>query len=540
MTEAIETACGADGAESTPPSSLRTALHYLLFVTVALALAALFRFHQGGAPDSDSFYHLRHAALYAEQGLLTREFPWLVYSIISRFASDIGYGFHVLLIPFATRFEAIRGIQWASVAETVAVLVMLYAVMRRHRLAYPWAWPFALFFLGPPILYTFLLTRPQTLTMGFAALLLSHLIRGSGWGALLAAFAISFVHLNISLIIPVIVGVAFLVRLVTARTWEWRRALFALAGMALGWLARPNPWGALQIERVQMLTHTLVRESGVPLLFGREWLPLPAAKALSLFMYFSVLWLGLAALFLVATVMRRAHLNLERRALLWSSLLLSLGFFAVMALNTKRATPLWATFGVMFAATAFTALVNPKREQEKPFLDRETRLIVALCVAGLFAFMVKDCVSEHLLQRKWGGGDPYRMKAAAEWMARDSQPGEIVYNVDWSSFTELFCWNTRNRYVSGLDPIFLYAYAPGLYWKTHHLATGETTDYTCAAQDCAKGKREDTLAVLRRDFQARYVVLDTQRDVGLYYYLKDRPGVVKGYEGNGVAVMKLR
>jgi hypothetical protein len=536
MSDAPETECEP---YAVAPWRLCAALHYLLFAAVALGLAALFRFHQGGAPDNDSFYHLRHAAIYAEKGLLTREFPWLVYSIVSRYASDMAYGFHLLLIPFATRLDPIRGIQWASVAETVAALVMVYAVMRRHRLAYPWAWPFMLFFLGAPILYTFLLTRPQTLTMGFAALLLSYLIRGSAWGALGAAFAISFTHLNISLLIPVIVGVAFVVRLVTARAWEWRRALFAFAGMGLGLLARPNPLGALQIERVQMITHTLVRQSGVPLLFGREWLPVPPADALSLFLYFSVLWLGLAALFIAATALRRANLSPEQRALLWSSLLLSLGFFAVMVMNTRRATPLWATFGVVFVAAVFTSLANPKEEKDKPFLDREARLIIALCVAGLGALMVKDCAGEHLLQRKWGGGDPYRFKAAAEWIAKDSQPGDIVYNVDWSNFTELFCWNTKDRYVSGLDPIFLYAYDPGLYWKSHHLLLGDTTDYTCAAQDCTKSKHEDTLTVLRRDFHARYVALDAQRNAGLYYYLKDRPGAERGYEGEGVAVFRL-
>jgi hypothetical protein len=521
------------------PSRLQVTLAYSLFALVAFAVAAGFRFHQGGAPDNDSFYHIRHAAIYAERGLMTREFPWLVYSIISRLASDIGYGFHLLLIPFAKLRDPIRGLQWASVFEAAAVLLMLYAVMRRHRLAYPWAWPFLLFFLGPPILYTFLLTRPQTLTMGFSALLLSCLITGSPWGALLAAFAISFTHLNISLIIPVIVGAAFVVRIITERTWDWRRAGMALGGLLLGWLARPNPLGVVKIEYVQMIVHTAVRQRGIPLLFGREWLPVPPPDAFSLFSYFLVIWLGLALLFLAATALRKGEESGEGRYLLWCSLLLSLGFFAVTVLNTRRATPLWATFAVIFTAAAFTSFVDPKR-QAKRLLNHEARLIAALCVALVFGLMIKDCVDQHLLQGRWGGGEPYRFKPAAEWIAHDSQPGDIVYNVDWSMFPELFCWNTRNYYVSGLDPIFLYAYDSGLYWKAHHLQTADTTEYTCAAQDCAKSRHEDTLTVLTRDFRARYVVLDTQQSVGLYYYLKDRPGVQRGYEGNGLAVFRLK
>jgi hypothetical protein len=539
VSAAEETERAAAGPEPAAPSRLRAVLQYLLFALAAFTLAAFFRFNQGGAPDNDSFYHLRHAAIYAEKGLMTREFPWLVYSIISRFASDMAYGFHLLLIPFAMRFDPIRGLQWASVFETVAVLVMFFAVMRRHRLAYPWAWPFLLLFLGPPILYTFLLTRPQTLTMGFAALLLSSFVSGRAWGVLLAAFGISFIHLNISLIIPVIVGVALLVRAVTERTWDWRRALLALAGMGLGWLARPNPLGALRIEHVQMVVHAAVRQSGVPLLFGREWRPVPPADALALFLYFIVIWLGLALIFLAATAVRRAELPGEQRSLLWSSLILSLGCFAVMVLNTKRATPLWAAFGVLFAATAFTDLVGRRGQRAQHLLGQEAGMIIALSALLLSGLMVKDCVDQHVLQRKWGGGDPYRFRGAAEWIARDSQPGDIVYNVDWSMFPPLFCWNTKNYYVSGLDPIFLYAYDRGLYWKTHHLQAADTTEYTCAAPDCRTAKHEATIEMIRRDLRASYVVLDTQQSMGLYYYLKDRPGVEKGYEGNGLAVFRV-
>ena len=88
--------------------------------------------------------------------------------------------------------------------------------------------------------------------------------------------------------------------------------------------------------------------------------------------------------------------------------------------------------------------------------------------------MVWEGANQFLLQRQWNGGDPYRFQAAAAAIAEDSQPGDIVYNVDWGYFPELFFWNTKNYYVSGLDPIFLYAYNPNLYWEAHHLQAGDS------------------------------------------------------------------
>ena len=101
-----------------------------------------------------------------------------------------------------------------------------------------------LFFLGPPIVYTFLQTRPQTLTMGFGALLLSCLVTASPWGALAAAFAISFTHLNIALITLPIVLVAFLARGLSEKRGRLRPALFALGGDGAGMAGAAQPaWG---------------------------------------------------------------------------------------------------------------------------------------------------------------------------------------------------------------------------------------------------------------------------------------------------------
>ena len=86
-------------------------LHVLGFSLAAVITALILRLSNPTVPDPDTFYHFRHAALYAQKGLSMSAFPWLAYSIVSRFASDIGYGFHVVLIPFTLLSDPVLGLK---------------------------------------------------------------------------------------------------------------------------------------------------------------------------------------------------------------------------------------------------------------------------------------------------------------------------------------------------------------------------------------------------------------------------------------------
>src|SRR5438034_264126 len=74
--------------------------------------------------DPDALYHVRHAWVLRTQGLLAGEFPWVRFSAIAREASDLWYGFHVLLAPFTFGADLMRGVELAGVAVPIACLVL--------------------------------------------------------------------------------------------------------------------------------------------------------------------------------------------------------------------------------------------------------------------------------------------------------------------------------------------------------------------------------------------------------------------------------
>lgn len=480
------------------------------FLIVAVMVGAFFRLMAPNIPDPDSFYHFRHAAIYAEKGITYSQFPWLVYSVVNRLSADLGYGFHLLLVPLTFLGDQVLGVKLGAVLETVITLTLLFLVLRRHRIAFCGVWPFAVFLLGPPMTYTFLMTRPQTLTMGLCALLFSLLVRGPAWGVLLAAAAICFFHLNVFVIVPVIVAIVALCKCLTGGGWEWRKWVAAAAGMGLGALLRPNPLGAVKLEYVQFLVHEMVRKEGIPLNFGREWLPVNLEGLVAGFSWFLLLWaimLGTA----LAIAARGGREDREGGCLLWSSLALSILFFVVMVTFTKRVAPLWAVFSVIFAAQTFSRLVRRSAVGGRHVLSGETRLVVACVVGVLLVAMAGAVLNEHIVREKWRAHNSYRMRDAAFWLADHSQPGDIVLNVSWSSFPELFFWNTKNRYVHGLDPIFLFAYDQKLYWKVAAL-DGRPVVQSAAAKALGPELADmDLYELAKTELGASYVLVEARR-----------------------------
>jgi hypothetical protein len=519
-------------------SRRRLALRYLAFAVAATVVAAVLRIANLGVPEQDSFYHFRYASLYAEKGLFMSAFPWLPYSAFSRFPSDIGYGFHVFLLPFTYLRSHVLAIHLASVAETVIMMIMLYGVLRRQRVAYPFAWPFVLLFSGPTVVWMLFQTRPQTLTMGLSALLLSALVAGGPLGAFLSALAIAFIHLNVIPIIPVVVGGVGIVKGIAERRWEWRTWAAALAGIVAGWALRPNPAGAAGLEWVQIAVHEAVRLQNVPIGFGDEWPPLPLGDC-RLFIYLVALWIGVSAVFLTASAVSRHRASRRDLTFLWSSLVLSVVFFAGMVVVTQRTTLFWVTFAVMFIAKAFSCLLDPRAETEKPLLHKGSRAAISAVIVLLFAAMLRTWTAESVIRGNVPSINPFRMSAVSLWLRDHGSPGKIVYNVSWDMFPELFFWNPADRYVWGLDPIFLYDYDKTLYWKAHHLGTGEGTSRTWGTMGWPIGGGEDTYTVLRRDFKASAIVVDTDKGQSLYQYLASDSRYVLAIESEGYAVFTL-
>ena len=485
-----------------------------VFFIIFFILSAVFQFSSPNIPDPDSFYHLRHAEIYKEQGIFTTDFPWVQYSVISQLKSDLWYGFHILLIPF-TYLNPITDIKIAGVFLTALALFIFYLVLKRHNVPWPFLWTIFLFVSSPNTLNRLLMVRPHTLTLALSLLILSLLIKGKNWQIILVGFLFSWAHLSL-VWIPILIGMVILI--ISRTKPNIIKLTYLLGGILMGWLARPNPLGAIKLAYIQVVQLMLEKQKNIPLLFGRELFPLAPRTLFENFTPLMLVWIT-AIVVIIFCVLRRRHMDQPTKIMIWSSLSLSIIFFLMAVLVARRSYDFWGLFVIIFAALVFFVINASSHNVAKNIFG-----VIFIVILGFLIFYspIKNARS---LRENAVKPDLYQ--EISLWLKNNSQPGDIVFNVRWSDFPMLFYWNQNNYYIGGMDPIFQYAYNPTLYWKFHYISNDDVTKKTCPAIACTISMLEDTHAVLLRDFKAKYIVLEKQRNPLVYYYLENDPGYEK-------------
>ena len=490
----------------------------LVFVCIAVTVAVWLHLSSDKFPDPDAFYHFRHAEIYGSAGaggVFRTDFPWVHHSVISKFSSDLWYGFHLVIVPFTLLDDPILGMRLAGIFITFMFLISFYAACVYFNIRPVLFWPFFLLFSSAFLLLRLSMLRPQVLSLGLSLLLLALLATESIWGVFFAALVSTFLHLNLFFVSFLVLAVFAIVKILGEKVFPWRECLALTSGVLVGWLLRPNPGGAAQILYVQLFQVTSEKIiGGSPLDFGAELLPLKLTSD-SNYLLFTVLLL-LSLLYVSWRFFKKdLALSSREKTILLTAASLSIVFFLISVGFARRAFDFCSGFGVILIGFVFS----------RYFYENRPARLVLICA---FVVLVPYGVNRRN-EFLFGGWDPYRFESAAKWMAVNSKPGEIVFNARWEYFPELFFWNTKNLYSNGMDPIFQYAYDRDLYRKGYYLLTGEGDP----------GGSKDPYRILKEDFKARYVFLAKPFDGSLYFRLLPHSGFSLKQENDTSVVFEI-
>ncbi len=458
--------------------------------------------------DTDSFYHFGHASIYKTSGIFTSAFPWTQYSVMKTYAADLWYGFHILLIPLTLFVNPLSGIYVGAFLTTVVSLLLIYAAFRRLQVRWPLFWTLVVAFITADLLYRLTMLRPHPLSLGLSMLLFAYLVteksRRSQLAVFLIAAASAWLHIALIWLPILIIGTVGLIDFAFKRKINWVTLGAFFPGLIAGIILRPNPIGAVKLAYIQVAKLLLEKGGGLPLRFGRELSPFVWENFADQLVPITILIILAMGIFLSSA-------QVKKLASAWSSLLVSLIFFALTFLVARRSNEVFVGFAVIFVSLVFS--------HWRP-ADKKSWLTRAVGLAALIALIYAPFKNLHRFDTYLTNAfDPSHFQAVSAWLKTNSQSEAIVFNTHWDSFGQLFFWNRQNYYINGMDPIFEYAYSPSLYWKTHFYAIDAATAATCGKIRCTSEEVEDTYSVLKNDFHASYILLEKRRNPQLNKYL---------------------
>lgn len=467
--------------------------------------------------DLDGFYHLGHAARYAESSIFDTSFPWATQSAIADRGADLWWGFHVLLVPFSAFGPVDWGVRVGALALTFVLLAAFHGVVRRHGAPGAVWWTLAFFIAVPNVLFRQVMLRPHMLSLAAALLLLSVLVRGRWWQVAVVSAAIAWVHLSLAWVAPAIAIAYALVRTSERALGQAPEAtsvppLTALAaavfGAAAGWLLRPHPIETGTLAGVQIIRLLAAKSTEEPLTFSAELFPLPLGELVRTSWLFVAAWLGALGAAAYGLVTGKLEGRAAERTLVVTALVVSTAFLLLALFSARRAMEQWVAFG----ALAFPFLWSVVAPLARRNAVRAVAVVLVTIHVGWGAW-------RHSMNVELVASPPDTMAGIAGFLTESSTPGDVVFHAKWDNFGPLFAHNRTNRYLGGMDPIFQLAHDPRLYWEFFYLSADLTVEWTCDAFPCASGGATDTHQVLTDHFGARWVVVEPFRNPRFALYL---------------------
>jgi hypothetical protein len=541
-----------------------------LYAAGAILVGAVFWYLQFSTAsvccgDFDAYYHFRWSRMLWDRVSAGdfRNFPPVfgalpMTTLNPKDYVDHHFLFHVLQIPFTWFSDMQTGAKVGTWLFACLAVLSCYWLVVRNRLSYPLVWLVAIVGSSAPFLYRMNMGKAMSVSI---VLLIAglHLLfeRKYKW-----LFPLAFIFALTYDMFMLLVIASFLwlvVKVWSERSFNrevaWAAAGFGLvcAGSLLGFVI--NPYFPHNV--VLMYEHLLMKVTpkDFTTTVGSEWYP-----------YTTWEFLGNCGVALVAMVagyvaFKDSETKAGQRTLL---LLLFSTLLMVVNMRWRRFAEYFPPFAVLFAAFALDPLIRRARERytsrepaaaeateagdaskaeakRTPARVENARAWELILVGTAFVMLAAPLIwyAKVTSQDIAGMAKPDYYRGGAEWMNKNLEKGELVFNTDWDDFPKLFFYGPDFAYVSGLDPTYLLD-------KDRKLA--ELYGRLTIARDLNKEEVDNLGATIREKFCAgegaqrrcaRYVFTDREHE-DFYNHALDSGWFDLAYEDEDCAVFRIR
>lgn len=464
-------------------------------LTAAVAIVTFFVFAYAllelpSLPDTDSYYHLAVAQLYADHGLV-EDLPWARFSAMHDGFGDKELLFHLLLIPF-TNGDAATGGRLAIALWNAAIAGAITWIA--FDALGPWGALLApLLYLAAPYFWIRTMRlRPELLSVLLFLLIAAATARRKVWTVALLSVALTLGHTAFHVLAAMAVLWMLATRL-TERHWEWKPAAATCAGIAAGVLLHPHSSDSLRIWYLQNIRFLQLKSV---LDVGAEIHP---PRLANLLLHNAGWWIAIVA---ALVLLRPWRMKASRATVVFAS---TAAVFLVLQLMMERMSTYFLPFATLAVAFACAGLARRR-------VVVAIMVVIAIAASAPFARRTAHFLAERMpsdVERDYaafGATVPAGAKVAARWGATDA----YVF------------FAPQGRYLNVLDPVFMADPHPQVYWAQRQMFDGFEPDIPLVAR-----RRLDS------DFIA-YAKWETPPDFAARVQFD--PRLVRVYDGYNVLV----
>jgi hypothetical protein len=427
-----------------------------LWLAAPLGLIGLLFFRDAFRPNPDAYYHVKCAALYLREGWID-SFPWLPYTSLRDFPNAY-IAYHLVVAPLHLVFAPERVIAVAGSAFAAAVPLSAYAILRRWQVSLPGLWV-ALLCLGSPVISTYFgALKGGAFFFVLLPWFLHFLLRGSARGVFAIVFLAVYAYVG-AFLLPAMAVLYFLAAGDLRDATRRRVVVASLAAFALGMAVHPGPLDYARHVVAELMSSYYRPDALVAgRQLGLEWGTFSAADWLGRCYAMVALW----GLFLLAQLRRGGP---EGRG--------------GMAANDVAATFVClALLGYSaFSGAKLLHLFSVASVVVLPILACRYRPLSSRIVAGVATLATANAiyVSWQTIEAQYALEPPSTFARIAEVLTENSAPGEMVL-APWAAFPGLFFYDERNRYVAGMNTLFLLEESPERFDAYNRLYGGHAEE----------------------------------------------------------------
>lgn len=518
-------------------------LHWLeIAISILFTLiifGSLQYFTRGQFADPDGFYHAKSSQKVAA-GEIVDQFPWLYFTTWNQDYANQHYLYHWLLVPFNT----VDKLPFSVVVFALIFVGLFTVTLFQYKIVFKPLWVLLLLVSSVDFLFRINLVKANTISLAFLCLIVIllhwHHYKQSMY-ALLGIGLISGVFVwtyGGFIFLPILLGAYSTAILISERNIKIETIkkavsplLASLIGIVVGMLLHPQSHHLFTLMFDQLFRTGLGAGSVVPA--GNEWLAFNIEWFFESNLLILIPWLLSLVLFIKDIFVDRKDLNANKDFTVVTWLQITASGLLVLTLWHRRFVEYWIPFTVLASAmTVNSYLEKLEGVQIKSIwkfwqVKIGTFLLIVLIV-GVTGYNINK-----VHQSLTNGDSATVYQSSAEWMKKNSEPGDIVLNTQWDQFPQLFYYDDINYYIVGLDPTFMYIHDSVKYWNWRKIADDKESQWDSVEQ----------VHSLAKSLQASFVFIDRDRNPNLDNYLRnndlDQKYFSLGYEEDRFSIYRI-